>query len=538
MRSIPQAMTWEFFRGRFWELFGGALAGNVLPVLVFNAMQKDGELPHADLDGFVTMHFTFLLLNIFIFGAAIFHAHGPVARLFPLPVSNASIVFWRLTPAMAAIGLQTALSMWVLNAAYHLGWPVWGPALFATGSLGIIVTTCWLTQGTIWMPLAIGGVSAVMGMWLKSRYGKLFFQPSDLWLTISTSELVTLLAAIAFAYGLGLFAIRRGRRGDVLLTLNQLTIAAPTVRTARAPARPPFRSAAYAQFWYDWHRAGWIFPNIVTGGLIVGMTLWCFLGRDLNDLLTGLGSSAMLLPISAFVCSLVLGTPGTKSTGGELGSFIGTRPLSSRQFGALMWQQITASLAIGFAVWGVFSAGLLAYLWSQATLPHNWSEFMRSEGTAKAGVATLLLQVLIAWIVAAFVSAALLSGRSGLMAKIFVGWFVCWIAMVFAIQHLPDRADAVIGITFMIVVLTAVLGGIAWAWWQANVRNLVSPRTLATSLALTASGILAAFVAYLTIQPPMPWPLVIIVCVLTILATAPVAVIPLSFAWNLSLIHI
>lgn len=532
MRSIPQAMTWEFFRGRFWELFGGALAGNVLPVLIFNALRQNGELDRSANAGFVTMHFTFLLLNIFIFGAAIFHAHGPVARLYPLPVSNASIVFWRLTPAMAAIGLQTALSLWALNEAYHLGWPVCGPALFAAAGLGIIVATCWLTQNSLWKPVAIGGVSAVMGIWLKSRYGKMWEPPSDLWLTISTSELVTLLAAIVFAYGLGLFSIRRGRRGDVLLTWNQLTSAAPAVRPSRAPARPPFRSAAHAQFWYDWHRAGWIFPTVVTGGLIVGMTLWCCLGRDLRDLLAVLSSGVMLLPISAFVCSLVLGTPGTKSTGGELGSFIATRPLTSRQFGALFWQQIAASLTAGFVIWAAFVAGVSMIEWNEAALPPLLNDLSQNQSLLTGGALAGLLVVSVAWIVAAFIAAALLTGRSQLMAKLFVGWFGCWIALMFAIPHAPERVGQVLGATLFVLILTAALGGVGWAWRQANARNLVSLRTTRVSLGLAGLPLLGTSVAYLANRPLLAWQELVVITVLAILVTAPVAVIPLSFAWN------
>ena len=130
MRSIPAAMTWEFLaRGR-WALPAAALGAFLFPAIVFTAMEHDGSLNPNDPSMFV-MCMVMMQLNMLAFVAALMSAQRPMSRLYAYPASTATLVAWRLLPAMAAIAVESVAWTAAVNAMFHLNWPLWGPAMFA-----------------------------------------------------------------------------------------------------------------------------------------------------------------------------------------------------------------------------------------------------------------------------------------------------------------------------------------------------------------------------------------------------------------------
>src|SRR4051812_22553669 len=117
MRSVPFAIIWEMlYRGR-WTLTAAALGANLMPILVYSALQRQGAVDPTE-PSFIIMHIVFVQISIFGFGAGIMAAQGNVARLYTAPITTPTLVTWHLIPAMVMVWLQSVLSTLLLNALF------------------------------------------------------------------------------------------------------------------------------------------------------------------------------------------------------------------------------------------------------------------------------------------------------------------------------------------------------------------------------------------------------------------------------------
>ena len=211
MRSVPVALTWEMLtRGR-WTLLAFALAANVMPVFLLTAMRNDGRLDPQEPSSLI-MHVVLIQINMFIFGAALFDAAGQPSRLYALPITTASLVAWQMLPAMAAMALESVASTALLNAAFDVGWPLWGPALFAAVGVAAIQAVLWTTEKSGWIVLAIANVGAVLGLWFKLRFGPMFSQPTHQWVEVTPIEVLTLLMFAGVSYYAAIVGVARPKR--------------------------------------------------------------------------------------------------------------------------------------------------------------------------------------------------------------------------------------------------------------------------------------------------------------------------------------
>ncbi len=97
MRSIPLALTWELLQHRRWQLLGALLGANLLPVLLFTGLRRDGPLD-ADENTFLVIHMVMTQINMLVFGTAVFAAQDRPARLYAFPIPTTTLVTWQLLP--------------------------------------------------------------------------------------------------------------------------------------------------------------------------------------------------------------------------------------------------------------------------------------------------------------------------------------------------------------------------------------------------------------------------------------------------------
>jgi hypothetical protein len=365
MRSIPLAMTWELLcRGRWW-LIGAMLCANVLPAIIFAALAKErGFDPH--FDGLIVIHVVMMQINMFIFGAAVFAAQGHPSRLYTYPVSNSTIVAWHLLPAMAVMALETLVSTAALNAVFDLGWPLWGPAMFLTVMLAAINAVFWLTEKSAWVAFAIGAVAAVLGCWFKSRFGPVFSDPTHFWTDVTAGEFLTMLALGVLAYAAAVAAVARNRRGAPLPALGIVAWIQRTFDPAPVVG-VPFRSAAHAQFWFEWRRKGWVMPVAVVLCIIGSTCLWLIFSRRPQDLFIGFFGGGALLSLFGFIGGIVIGNVGPTDANSRMGQFFATRPMTSGDLARTILKTATRSLLIA---WGIWAAAVLAlYVILSGTMP-------------------------------------------------------------------------------------------------------------------------------------------------------------------------
>lgn len=109
MRSIAQALFWELWeRGRL-QIPGFFLLGNVFPLLVFSALQREGLDPSEQ--ACLIVYTAFLPIMMFQFGVGIMAAQGSLARLYTAPISTASLVAWHMFPGAALMALEVAVAL-------------------------------------------------------------------------------------------------------------------------------------------------------------------------------------------------------------------------------------------------------------------------------------------------------------------------------------------------------------------------------------------------------------------------------------------
>jgi hypothetical protein len=252
MRSIPLALGWELLRRGRWGLILAVLAANGLPVLIFTALRREGALDPTEQYA-VIMNVLLIELNLFLFGTATIGALAPMARLYTFPVSTSSLVGWNLLLGMFAVAIEMVASLATVNALFHLGWPLWGPALFAAAAFAALQPVIWLGEKSAWLAVIFGVVAIPLCLWFHSRQGSPFQQPSHYWVNVTAGDVLTLCLVAVGGYFLGIYGVTRNRCGmppysvGLLAWLGRVFAFGPETGLK-------FRSPIQAQLWFEWRK--------------------------------------------------------------------------------------------------------------------------------------------------------------------------------------------------------------------------------------------------------------------------------------------
>ena len=523
MRSIPWAMTWEMLHRGRWTLLAAFLTANALPIALFTALRQDGAFDPHD-QSVVIMHMVLMQIGAFIVGAAVLAAQGDAARLYVFPLPTSTLVAWRLLPAMGFMFLQSVASTVMLNALFPLDWPLWGPAMFLAVALAAIYAAIWLAEKSGWVVCSLTVVSALLGLWNKSRYGEIFSQPKHMWREVTAGEVAAMLAVALCAYGLAVFAVARNRRGDSLPELGIVAWLRQAFDTAADVGRP-FRTPADAQFWHEWRRKGWAMPAAMMFCVCGGVGCWMLFSRDPRALAEGFFAGGLLLSLLALICGVVLGNTGPQDSNFEIGSFLATRPLTSAAMARTILKMAALSVLAAWAVWAVAFLAIYLLMLTTASVPAvalpkplGWWYFP----------ATLLGP----WIATTMGIAVGLTGRMQLFVKAACGALAVAVAASIISQYAfspPLRLQvwhflvATAGVTLVLVA--------AWTAVMARRRKLIE--AVAVYFMVAAWAILSGLaVLDFALAPRAPVQVYIFVAGLAALVLAPLGIAPLALAWN------
>jgi hypothetical protein len=523
MRSIPLAMTWELLNHRPWILLAGALGANLLPWMLLTALHQEGGIipTHPSM---IIVHMCLIQMQLFTIGVAVFASQGNPARLYPWPVSTATIVTWHLLPAMAITAAASLIGTLALNAVFQVGWPLWGPAMFVAVTVAAIQAVSWLTEKSAWFVVGLTAVAGTLGIWFKSRYGAPFSQPDHYWLGVEPGEVATMIGFAMVAFATAIVAVGRNRRSEPPITLGIIA------RLNSIPAQFPdllrsFRTATQAQTWFEWRQKGWAMPTAVLGSLSLGGGSWLLFGRDPEPLFDAMVVAGGMLPVLGALCGLLMGNCGAQDGNLEMGPFLATRPLTIPDWSRILLQVSARSVLAAWSIWAlVFAAVSLmlfvngASLKSEMSIVFKWWYFP----------ATLVSS----WTVVAVGAAISMTGRSALLAKLLTGLIGTWLALLLTIKFgLSEQAQAqfVHGATAMCGV--ASLLATVWLYFAASRRRLI--RRLTVYLAAGTWGVLAVLVAIAWQQEAgATLSGLTLLLGLTALTVAPLAAAPLALAWN------
>ena len=196
MKSIPVAITWELLLKQPWNLVAGFLCANAFPALLFSAFHKAG-VDFQD-PSMIMIHSTLILTNICIFAISLFSVQGLPSRLYGYPIKTSTLVACHLIPTMVLTSLEMLLSTLFLNYFFGTHWPLWSAALFAGVALAFIQATLWFTEGSAWLPWAVGAASGVLGVWYHYRFSnRLFESDQNVIASAPVEGLLLILTAIA-----------------------------------------------------------------------------------------------------------------------------------------------------------------------------------------------------------------------------------------------------------------------------------------------------------------------------------------------------
>jgi hypothetical protein len=521
MRSIPWAMTWTMLRRNPWGLLGALLGANLLPVLLLTALRAQGGVDPHD-PAMIVMHVVLSQVSVFVFAAALFGAQGPISKLFCYPASTATIVTWRLLPAMALAALGYTAGALAINAMFAVDWPVLGPALTVAAALAAIQAAFWLTYESAWMVVAVGAVGSVIGIWHKSRYGPPFSPPSRLWQLVTPTDMAVLIAITVLGFVGSVIGVTRLRRGDRVPALGIAAWLLGALDRAPGESRR-FQSPEAAQAWFEWRRKGWVMPAIVIFGMLCALFGWLVDSRESQELFDGFIAGGFMLSVMGMLCGLVFGIAGPNDTVLQIGQYLATRPIASERMARTVLKSLARSVLIAWLIWLVAFLIMFAILRSNGFEPkdtfrqHAWWYFP----------ATLVGP----WIVASLGASLGLIGNEKLLTQVlFSTTAVLLGGMIFGSFALSEDARNVfkqlaacsVGVGFLCATIVAA--------YVARRRALIDLPLIVTAICVWL--LLSACVVVVANQVGATLAMMIFGCGVAALAVAPLAAAPLALARN------
>lgn len=524
MRSIPATMTWEIFRRGSWKLLAATLGAIAFPAMIFVALRHD-QADFSD-PSILMMHILFVNNMILLIGAALFAAQGRISQLYAYPLPTSSIVAWRLLPAMVIIGALTAACIGCLNLIFDLGWPVWGPAMFASVAMACVSAVVWLLEKSqIWLAAAMAVVAAVLGFWFKSRYGSAFSNSTHYWQQVTPNDVFTLLAASVFAYWVGVKGVARNRCGEPPFSLGWLewldrVLDRPTAFSPRLNS--PFQ----AQCWFQWRRKGWVMPAGTFFCLVIGLIIWVLSDRQPENLVQGFFGGAIVLSILGFISGLAFGNVGPNDASYEMGQFIATRPTTDTDTARAIFQTAAKSVILAWAIWALAFAVACACIATAGSV--TAIHFPKDD----IGWWYFPVTFVGCWIVTSTIACVLLFGHSKYILQ-----FLCALAAAIIVVSVSSKfllkpaAHTLLGQTITALLSSAlVIAGLV-AFLAARRRRLIE---MPTVWAAACTWIVATvFLAYFLPNYAQPRPLgYLLVAALVTLLVTPVAAAPLALSVN------
>ncbi len=473
-------------------------------------------------------------------------AQGPLSRLYTTPISSHSIVAWHLISGAAILAAETALAAWLYNTLFHVGWPIWGPALYAAAAWSAFqILLCVSNQQSFPGFCVACAPTILLNLWLHSRYGGWFSMPTRYWTEVHASEILTLVVTIVFSYCVTTVGVSRARCGERIPSLgiwNWLTRQLEMLAISRKePSR--FRTAIEAQFWYEWRLKGLVLPCLTSVVLLIvalsGLASWF---RDQHSLVPFyevvlfLGGFISLLAILA---GLFLGLEVNVAQGGQrksqigdtiadhqfesMGSFLGSRPIDSFEFARAILRTAAQSGSIAWLIWFTGFCVYLLIMW-------NNEQFPRSFAPEKIGVVYFPLTILGIWIALTHMAIIGLTGRCTKFLFPIIGLFIGFLLLQGMIQKfIGDSALVAFQSACLLGGSTLIVFAAIWAYYQAMRCGHLSSRALMRAAAVSFGIALGAI---LLLPSKLDWVAYPTIGTIAALAVMPVALMPLAIAWN------
>lgn len=523
MNSIAESMTWELLSRSKWSLVASALGAAIIPVIAMILLKNADALDHAGKE-LEVLHYVWIHCECLVLIAATVSSRSRIKRLYSLPISTPSLVFWRLIPASVASALAFTAIAVAINSMFAVDWPILGPALFVGVATATVQTTIWLGGHSPLLQVIVMTLAAApLSFWLKSHYGPTIGQPVVYWRTVTPLDGMTILAWSVLSYYVAVAAVARDRRGDApnFARLRAWFDAWEARRqiSMSVPATP-----LRAQFWYEWTQKGFILPVIVAFFTLIFLPFWVWSGARPETLREGLEGIGYGLGVACLIIGLVFGACGRSDSDPRLGGFLASRPLSDASFALSILRTTGRSVFAAWALWAIMRAVLLACL---------APELFR---TPTQEIWIHIGSLLGWWTAAAIPACASLTGRAEFCLGLLLGicaLFVCegLFVRLFVPENYRPTAERVFAYADALLCLSLAIG----LYVKALRRGLLGPLPVFIAaviwVSLIAVGGSALIATFTEIEKWSGLFFILLACG-TALSLTPIAAAPLAVSWN------
>ena len=527
MTSIPLAMTWELIRRCRNALALSFLWVNLFCSLLMSALRSNGPVDLSD-PSMTSFQLGMILLSIFGIGAAILSVHTETSRIAVLPVDTWTIVTWRMLPAMALLSGCMVLNALFINLIFDVRWPMLWPALFAPVGLAMLQASLWISEKSPLQIVSVAIAGGIFGIWFFLRFRSVF--------VVTLHPLMILLEAIplvvmAFvAHRVAILGVSRLRCGESLLKsrwdelFTAMNVDMAHLQLGNPRPAPVFKSAAEAQFWFEWRKKGWALPSVVTAALVFQSVAWVIFERDFHKLTIHILVGGVVLSVSAMLAGLIIGNFGRADASIEMGHFLASRPMASRELARVM---LKVMARVNVTSWGIYLV-FCAIIASALVVTRNTQELFKGPLSHWWCFPAILL---LEWAVTGVFATMYMTGR-----QTFLAWLICGcIAVYLSVMAGSFMLDAkskqqLFSITQLVtgIVMVTVTGGV---FYIAQLHKLFSNREWA--IAGTAWLGISSITAFEVLRNPEgSIPMAILLVGVGSLCLFPFAAAPLALSWN------
>ncbi len=523
MKSVTQALIWEFLHQHLWLVLLLTAIANAIPVFCISALKGYGV--DLDMPELAILPTAMIPLLVFLIGFAIAIGQGPVARHYLKPLSNTHLTSTFFFPGLIGTGALVGLSIWSWNLLFGLHWPVVVPGIYAVifwaavnPSLRVAVKTPWRIIESIIVVLVLSG-------WFFEVFRGVGDRRSMSWDQFSYLDMGIGIGVVLISYWLCVRRVANDRCGKVdSRTIALLKRWLDHWDASRGVSKKAFSSRNSAQNWLNWHTIG--LPYVGGVSVVLVMIILLFVGmlifgnRDLsyclNEMQRAISSIILLQIVFAGLWGLLapqLRLSATTSlqleenseinrgSSGLIDDFRACIPISDREFAQSILRVVAICVVVVSALFGLaWSVGWILSLATKTPLV-----------LADQQVGAL------PWIVLGGIVGTWAAMTSGLMAsfivgqeksKIFAGVIGLVGAQILAGMFLWPTTIAIAAVVAMLMIATlnysakkygakSIASSCAGAVGLIAIALAVRPRVEEQVL----SGLLAAMIATLAVIP-------------------------------------
>ena len=529
MRSIPLALTWEFWRQTGFALFTTVTLLSGIMGLIYGGLRLDRFANHNS-DTTAGLHMICFIFIVISLAATICHSAGSPHYRFTLPVSiRTSILVPMINGAIAcAIGYLTIA--FLMNGIFRAEWTLIKPTAIAVCMMSVCHAFGWLLSSSSNLRFGMVAVmSTGLGVAVIHLNGIQSQSPEQVprqWQTLRPLDISLAIIVPLLAYLFSFVVLTLARRGQVfsMSTLGRWLLAKFDIKfSSDAHATTPMA----AELWSEWTVRGRVMP---AGALLVTVTMCSFFlsGRfEWESARDGIMVFTWLQVILGSLIGLFLGHVGPRF---DFHEHLATRTLSDIQLADVKLRNALKSVLCTWVTWAIGVAVAVLCLSIVGQGPKTWSDIVPPGTHPVLPIFIVAMIPLCSWTLTSF----------GVSIAILRPWLI--LTLFSAIALLP----AVPFVLLLLMPEDDVGGFLRWSWIGVSIVGTIALYLAAFSLRLiTAKRIAVIIVAYLILSgawllranyfPPAEAPFTQLIGVILSTCTLPfvcVAAVPLAVWWN------